>query len=168
MDIIRQGFKLFRQDKDGNLRPLYVRAKDIIPVNEWVFASDAVTLDENGKVKAKMRLKFRPGFHIAGSKPEAPQITNQAGCVWCKVEYIANIDYNPEAQENGRNKNGKVIPVKADLNHLPTSVEKSTAKWWKRQSAISTRAISSRSCFQTGSLRRLRAAFLIPTECFAP
>ena len=121
MDIIRQGFKLFRQDKDGNLRPLYVRAKDIIPVNEWVFASDAVTLDENGKVKAKMRLKFRPGFHIAGSKPEAPQITNQAGCVWCKVEYIANIDYNPEAQENGRNKNGKVIPVKADLNHLPTN-----------------------------------------------
>lgn len=117
--VIGSGYKLFRQDREGNLHPLYVLSKETIPVNEWVLAKDNAPQTKEGKVKGKMVLKYRPGFHVAGSKPEAPQITNQTGCVWCRVEFLANVDYNRDAQERGRNKHGKVIPVKADLNMLP-------------------------------------------------
>lgn len=117
--LIGAGYKLFRQDKNGDLHPLYVHSKDTIPVGKWILAKDNAPRTETGKVKGKMILKYRPGFHVAGSRPEAPQITNQSGCVWCRVEFLANIDYNPEAQENGRNKNGKIIPVKSDIDHLP-------------------------------------------------
>lgn len=113
------GYKLFRIDKNGDLHPMYVLAKETIPMNEWVYAQDDAPRDENGKVKGKMRLHYRPGFHIAGSKPEAPQITNQNGCVWCLVEYDATNCYDDEARKNGMNAKGKCIAIKAELNHLP-------------------------------------------------
>lgn len=115
------GYKLFRQDKNGFLHPLYVGYKETIPFGEWVMARDDAPRNEKGKVKGKMELHYRPGFHIAGSKPEAPQITNQKGCVWCIVEYCADVDWNPVAQENGRNTKGVVVPIKAELQHLPTN-----------------------------------------------
>lgn len=115
----KTGYKLFRQDKDGNLHPLYVLSKDIILVGEWVLAKDNPPMTDKGKVKGKMELHFRPGFHIAGLRPYAPQITKVDGCVWCKVEYCADIDYNEEAQKNGTNKEGKIIPIKSELDRLP-------------------------------------------------
>lgn len=116
---IDYGYKLFRMDKNGNLHPLYVLSKETVPMNEWVKAHDDAPRDENGKVKGKMRLHYRPGFHIAGSKPEAPQITNQTDCIWCLVEYDATICYDEEAKRNGTNKEGKVIELKAELDRLP-------------------------------------------------
>lgn len=115
---IKTGYKLFRQDKNGNLHPLYVLSKEIIPMDEWVKAHDDAPRDEKGKVKGKMRLHYRPGFHVAGVRPEAPQITNQDGCVWCEVEYDATNCYDEEAKANGT-VNGKCNAMKSELDHLP-------------------------------------------------
>lgn len=110
------GYKLFRM-KGGKLYPLYVLANEEIPVGVWLNAKEG-PLTPEGKVKGKMILAYRPGWHIAGSKPEAPQITNQAGCVWCEVEYKTDVNYTPEARENGW-RNGKWAAVRADLKKIP-------------------------------------------------
>lgn len=112
------GYKLFRE-KNNKLYPLYILYKEEIPLNVWVSAKDGPRTSD-GKVKGKMVLAYRPGWHIAGSKPEAPQITNQDGCVWCEVEYKTTIDYRMEARENGW-KAGRWAAVRACLDHIPTN-----------------------------------------------
>lgn len=110
------GFKLFRI-KGGKLYPLYILRNEEIPIGVWLEAKEGPrTLD--GKVKGKMTLAYRPGWHIAGTKPEAPQITNQENCVWCEVEYKTNHDYCPEANANGW-KNGRWAAVRADIKRIP-------------------------------------------------
>lgn len=113
-----RGYKLFRK-KGGKLYPLYILSNEEIKVGVWLRAK-AGPRTADGKVKGKMTLAYRPGWHIAGTKPEAPQITNQKGCVWCEVEYKTNHNYTPEARENGW-RNGRWAAVRADLKKIPVN-----------------------------------------------
>ena len=112
------GFKLMRI-KNGKLYPLYVLYNKEIPIGKWLQA-EAGPVNERGKVKGKMELAYRPGWHIAGSKPEAPQITEKRDeMVWVECEYANKIDYNPIARQNGTNKKGKIVSIKACLREIP-------------------------------------------------
>jgi len=125
-----RGYKLFRV-KNGRLYPLYILRNEEVPMGVWVKAKDGPRTAD-GKVKGKMVLAYRPGWHIAGTKPEAPQITNQKGCVWCEVEYKTERNYMPEARENGW-RGGKWAAVRACLDHIPED-----GFYWYRTSAKQT------------------------------
>ena len=116
--MIGRGYKLFRE-KNGKLHPLYILSQEEIPIGEWIEAKEGPR-NEKGKVVGKMTLAYRPGWHIAGTKPEAPQITNQKGCVWCEVEFRADVDYQAEADERGW-KNGRWAAVRACLDRIPVN-----------------------------------------------
>lgn len=116
-----KGYKLFKEDRDGNLHPLYILSKETIPVGKWL---DSEVGPQNGKdenhVKGKMILSMRSGWHIAGSKPEAPQITEKKDqMVWCEVEVDDTYDVNDKAKRNGLNAHGKVNPIKACFRVVP-------------------------------------------------
>lgn len=113
---IATGYKLFRK-KNGKLYPLYILANEEIPMGVWLEAEEGPR-NERGKVKGKMELAFRPGWHIAGTKPEAPQIKMKPDLVWCEVQYLTHLNYNPVARENGW-RNGRWAAVRACLDYIP-------------------------------------------------
>ena len=131
------GYKLFRKDASGNLHPLYVNSAETIPLNEWMFAKSGERT-ENGKVKSKLgELAYRGGWHINDLCPYVVHIygkkyhengkeiepntgrkfdkVQKAENVWCLVEYETTVDCQEEANERGRNKQGKIIPKNAQL-----------------------------------------------------
>lgn len=120
------GYKLFKQDKNGNLHPLYVGATEIIPLGVWLNAKCG-EMTKNGKVKSKLgELAYRPGWHINDELPYVEHIysmhngkkTLKDGCVWAEVEYNEK-SYQEEANKNGLNKHGVVIPKNAQLKTIP-------------------------------------------------
>ena len=126
------GFKLFKvkTTRKGELFPLYVNADKAMPMNEWIKAECGEILP-NGKVKAKLGngLAVRPGFHINDWIPYVTHIGKKdkdgniaflpEDLVWCEVSYSTKVDYQPLANQNGMNKDGKIIPVKACLKEIP-------------------------------------------------
>lgn len=85
-------YKLFKQRKDGSLGPLFINAKQRIPVGEWMEAEDHPTKG----------FAHRPGWHCT-LKPEAPHLSLQPKHgprrVWCKVEVELVHTYGrPESQ----------------------------------------------------------------------
>jgi hypothetical protein len=128
------GYKLFKVKKShpGELFPLYVNADAPIPMNRWIEAECGEILP-NGKVKAKLGngLAVRPGFHINDGVPYVSHIGKKDengniaylpdDLVWCEVEYPTYVDYQPKANFNGTNKNGKIVPVKACLKEIPVN-----------------------------------------------
>lgn len=94
------GYKLFEEDKNGNLFPLFIGKNEIVEMNKWLKAQYIPT-----KGFAK-----RGGWHI-GEMPDAPWLKGYDGSdtgiyksqrgksfkrVWCVVEYNATNDYNEE------------------------------------------------------------------------
>jgi hypothetical protein len=73
MPHIRRAYKLFRQRKDGTLGPLFIGARQRVPLGEWLEAEDIPTKG----------YAHRPGWH-SGRRPEAPHLTEK-GRVWCEV-----------------------------------------------------------------------------------
>lgn len=69
-----KAYKLFRQRKDGSIGPLFIGAKQRVPLNEWLPAEDIPTKG----------FAHRPGWH-AGAEPNAPHLTEN-GRVWYEVE----------------------------------------------------------------------------------
>lgn len=67
-------FKLLRKRKDGTLGPLFINARQVIPIGEWLQAEDHPTKG----------FQHRPGWHVA-LKPEAPHLSTK-GRVWMEVE----------------------------------------------------------------------------------
>ena len=114
---IRKGYKLFRL-KDGRLYPLYILYNKPIPLGQWLDAEVGPLAPDGVHVKGKMTLAMRPGWHIAGSRPEAPQITIKDNLVWAEVEYHDDVDYDTEAKANGY-KNGHWAAVRAYIKHIP-------------------------------------------------
>ena len=119
-------YKLFKI-KDDRLYPLYILADKEIPIGKWIEAENGELL-KNGKVKSKLgQLCYRPGFHLAdipyaahiGQKDEDGNLLQKPDTVWCEVEYSDNINYQEQAEQNGTNKQGKVIPVKSYLKEIP-------------------------------------------------
>lgn len=134
------GYKLFRKDKDGNLHALYVNPLEIQPVGEWLPAKPG-EMTKNGKVKSTIgELAYREGWHLNDEAPYVEHIYTKAYCddgdevekntgrryikihkkdtVWCLVEYETTVDCQPEANERGKNKHGKIIPKNAYLENV--------------------------------------------------
>lgn len=79
-DNPKVGYKLFRIRKDGTLGPLFINAKQRIPMDQWLEA-------ETTHLPPKSTWKVRPGWHIC-HKPYAPHLTSTVTPrVWCKVLY---------------------------------------------------------------------------------
>lgn len=126
---VRKGYKLFRikKSRPGELFPLYVNANQSIPIGIWMKA-ECGDMTDNGKVKSRLgELQFRPGWHINDGVPYVSHIGIKENgsikymrddTVWCEVEYIADIDYQLKAYQNGY-KNGKLNRCKACLNYVP-------------------------------------------------
>lgn len=126
-------YKLFhvKKSEPGKIFPLYVLADKPTPMGEWLEAESGIRT-EDGKVKSKLgKLAYRPGWHLSdgvpyvthiGSKDETGKISYMPdNLVWCEVEYVADVDYQPEANANGMQKNGKFSAKKAQLDHVPVN-----------------------------------------------
>lgn len=126
-------YKLFRVKKSqpGKIWPLYVLANEETPMGEWLEAKAGIRT-EDGKVKSKLgKLAYRPGWHLSegvpyvthiGGKDETGKIAYMPDdLVWCEVEFAADVDYQPEANRNGMQKNGKFSAKKAQLDHVPVN-----------------------------------------------
>lgn len=126
------GYKLFRvmKTQPGKLFPLYVFADEETPQGEWINAKCG-ELSNTGKVKSRLgELAFRPGWHLTDI-PYAPHIGKKDKCgkirwmkgnvVWCKCEYSDSINYQLEANNNGKNNTGKLIKKNAYLKHVPSN-----------------------------------------------
>ena len=123
-----KAYKLFRVDPryPGQLFPLFVNAKESVPIGEWHDA-DIGEQNASGKVKSKIGpLAYRPGWH-AGDIPVASHIGGKSdpalkapdyrpeNQVWAEVEMAADVDWQTEADRRGTNAKGKVVPVKAHI-----------------------------------------------------
>lgn len=89
-----KGYKLFEENPEGKLFPLFIGKNEETPMNEWIHAEFIPTKG----------FAARGGWHI-GDIPDAPWLKSADGKyksrwktgrrVWCEVEYNATIDYNP-------------------------------------------------------------------------
>jgi len=70
------GYKLMRRRKDGSLGPLFINAKQRVPIGEWLEAEDHITRGYS----------HRPGWHIL-NVPIAPHLKKTVDRVWVQVEY---------------------------------------------------------------------------------
>ena len=100
---ISYGYKLFEQNKDGELFPLFIDKNTAIPIGKWIHAEYHPTKG----------FAARGGWHIGADIPDAPWLKSYNGTnvgyyksrwkqgrrVWCLVEYNANHDYNPEVNK---------------------------------------------------------------------
>lgn len=87
-DII--GYKLFRVRKDGTLGPLFINARQRIPLGEWIPAGDHPTKG----------YAHRPGWH-AGHQPVAPHLSEK-GRVWFKVLLRDVTEYDRPEHQGGK------------------------------------------------------------------
>ena len=126
---VKKGYKLFRIDRYGYLHSLYVKATDIVRLGVWLPAECGELLP-SGKVKAKLGngLAFRPGWHLLdlpnspwiGEKQPDGTLARRKNEVWAEVEYVADINYQEEARENGWEA-GRWAYVRACLKHIPVN-----------------------------------------------
>lgn len=91
--ITKTGYKLFEENPDGKLFPLFIGKNEETVMNEWLHAEYIPTKG----------FATRGGWHI-GEMPDAPWLKGADGeyhsrwkkgrRVWCEIEYNASIDYN--------------------------------------------------------------------------
>lgn len=124
------GYKLFRLNKKykGKIFPLFVNTDKETPIEVWVKA-ECGELTDNGKVKSKLgQLCYRPGWHLSdipyashiGRKGDSGEIEYiNENYVWCECEYADKINYQIQANKNGKNKKGIIIPRMAYLKEIP-------------------------------------------------
>lgn len=127
--MIATGYKLFKL-KQGQLYPLYVLASQPFPLHTWLKAQEGPKATDGKHVASKLGpLAYRPGFHLTdlpycshiGKKLSDGTLGQTKDTVWCQVSYRTDIDYQPEANKAGTNKQGKLIPRLAQLDHLPVN-----------------------------------------------
>lgn len=121
-----KAYKLFIR-KGGGLYPLFVNAKDKIPVGKWIEA-EVGPLAKSGKVKSKLgELAFRPGWH-SGDMPIATHIGGKSdnklkapdyrpdNQVWAEVLVPADVNWQIEAEKRAkRTKAGKILARTAHI-----------------------------------------------------
>ena len=124
------GYKLFRVSKKnkGKIYPLFVNSKKETPIGVWIDA-ECGEMNEQGKVKSKLGgLCFRPGWHLSdipyakhiGKKGDSGEIEYiNENYIWAECSYSDRINYQLQANENGRNKKGIVITKNAYLKDIP-------------------------------------------------
>lgn len=88
------GYKLFKRRKDGSLGPLFINARQRVPMGEWLEAEDHPTKG----------FAHRPGWH-ATLKPIAPHLAKVTKSgperVWCKVELRECRKFNRPQSQGG-------------------------------------------------------------------
>jgi hypothetical protein len=76
-------YKLFKRRADGSLGPLFINARQRVPVGEWMQAEDHPTAG----------FAHRPGWHCT-FEPVAPHLAKEPKHgpkrVWCRVEIAGN------------------------------------------------------------------------------
>lgn len=108
---VEKGYKLFEMDIEGNLYPLFIGKKEIVPIGQWLKAQNLPTKG----------YAARPGWHL-GEICSAPWLMSADGTyrsqrgktwkrVWCEVEYNASIDYTPVVEH---------LPKKCFVDKVPT------------------------------------------------
>jgi hypothetical protein len=88
--VTRTGYKLMRLRKDGSLGPLFIGARQRIPVGKWLWAQDIPTKG----------YAHRPGWHIL-PEPHAPHLSEK-GRVWVKVEFKYYSEHERPATQGGK------------------------------------------------------------------
>lgn len=119
-------YKLLKLRKDGTLGPLFINARQRIPVDQWLKAEDHPTKG----------FAHRPGWHCT-FKPEAPHLSlapkGGPRRVWCRVEIDGDITvYDRPALQGGSWVLATMMRVDAVLPDLPAlpdgfTVERSTS-----------------------------------------
>ena len=108
------GYKLFEQDANGNLFPLFIDKNTPQLIGEWIPAEYHPTKG----------FAARGGWHIGADVPDAPWLKSYDGTetgfyksrwktgkrVWCLVEYNAENDYNEEVE---------ILPKKCFSDRVP-------------------------------------------------
>jgi hypothetical protein len=83
------GFKLLKQRVSGTLGPLFINARQVIPIGEWLQAEDHPTKG----------YAHRPGWHITNSA-FAPHLKTE-GRVWAEVEFEDFYEFQRPAHQGG-------------------------------------------------------------------
>lgn len=123
------GYKMFRVSKKhpGKLYPLFVLADQETKIGLWLPAQCGERTPD-GKVKSRLGpLAFRPGWHLAdlplathiGVMEDGKIKYQRPDLVWCLCEFSDRISYQEEADRNGMNDKGVLVPKKAYLQHIP-------------------------------------------------
>ena len=121
-----KAYKLFVK-RGGSLFPLFVKAKEKIPVGKWIEAESG-QLTTGGKVKSKIgALAFRPGWH-SGDMPIATHIGGKSDSslkapdyrpdnqVWAEVLVPADVNWQAEALKRAKKtKAGKILARTAHI-----------------------------------------------------
>ena len=97
MEKTNIGYKLFEENSDGKLFPLFIGKDREVQIGEWMHAEFIPTKG----------FAARGGWHI-GEMPDAPWLRSADGeyhsrfkngrRVWCEVEYNTTIDYNDHVE----------------------------------------------------------------------
>ncbi len=85
------GYKLFKIRKNGTLGPLFINARQVVPMCEWLDAEDHPTTG----------YAHRPGWH-ATLKQEAPHLRQTGNRVWCRVALQGVRLYDRPESQGGR------------------------------------------------------------------
>lgn len=85
------GYKLFRRRKDGTLGPLFINARQRIPVGEWLPA----------EAHRKKGFAFRPGWHVLAEQ-SAPHLRTTGDRVWARVEIEDYTEHRRPESQGGR------------------------------------------------------------------
>ena len=99
---IGYGYKLFEENENGKLFPLFIGKNEEVEIGKWVHAENIPT---NG-------FAARPGWHIGMDVPDAPWLKGYDGTdvgyynsrfkngkrVWCLVSYNATNCYDSEVK----------------------------------------------------------------------
>ena len=119
-------YKQFRI-RDGKLYPLFVNSNKETPMGVWLNAESG-DRTADGKVKSKLGgLAYRPGWHLAdmpyaghiGLKDKNGKVVEaHPDTVWAECEVCTDINYTPEARENGW-RGGKWSARRAQLDRIP-------------------------------------------------
>jgi len=83
------GYKLLRQRRNGTLGPLFINAKQVIPIGVELAAEDHPTKG----------FAHRPGWHIT-NQPRAPHL-KMDGRVWAEVEFDDFYEFKRPAAQGG-------------------------------------------------------------------
>ncbi len=123
------GYKLFRISKKhpGKLYPMYVLSDKETKIGRWLKA-ECGEMTADGRVKSRSgTLAFRPGWHLAdlpiathiGVKENGVIKYQRQDTVWSECEYSDEVDYQDEADRNGINAAGILVPKNAYLKYIP-------------------------------------------------
>lgn len=89
-----KAYKLCKLRKNGTLGPLFINARQVLPIGEWLEAEDHPTKG----------FAHRPGWHCT-DRPEAPHLAENPKHgprrVWCQVELAGEIREYPRPKAQG-------------------------------------------------------------------